>query len=131
MALNGLAVQQAVFTTLAAALAPVAVYDIAPEDAAMPFVDISAQQTLPITKNTPFTGAFAEHRLYLTVWSNYRGQAEVHGIMEQITTALHNQNIALSTGNAVLCQIQSAETRLDADGLTHQGAVTVRLLVAN
>lgn len=132
MSLHGLAAHQAVFNTLTSALAPVAVYDIAPEDAAMPFVDISAQQMLPITAGTPYTGQFAEHHLYLTVWSNYRGQAEVLGILNQIHAALHNQTFSLDgTGRAVICQVQSADSRLDADGLSHQGAVTLRLLVAN
>jgi hypothetical protein len=131
MALHELEVHQAVYTALTAALAPVAVYDIAPENADFPFVDMSSQQALPITHGTPLVGDFAEHHLYLTVWSNYRGQAEVLGINAKIHAALHNQQLMLSAGNAVLCQIQSAESRLDADGLTHQGAVIVRLLVAN
>jgi hypothetical protein len=134
MALHELEVHKAIFDALTAALTTVPVYDIAPEDAAFPFVDMSSQQALPIVSGaggTPLSGEFAEHRVYLTVWSNYRGQAEVLGINAQIYAALHNQKLTLSAGNAVLCQIDAAESRLDADGLTHQGAVTVRLLVAN
>jgi hypothetical protein len=134
MALHELEVHKAIFDVLTAALAPIAVYDIAPQDAPFPFVDLSSQQALPIVPGaggTPLSGELAEHRVYLTVWSSYRGQAEVLGINAQIYAALHNQKLTLSAGNAVLCQIDAAESRLDADGLTHQGAVTVRLLVAN
>ena len=131
MAIHALEVHKAVFDALTAALAPTPVYDIAPQDSPFPFVDIASQQVLPVTQGTPLTGDFAEHRVYLTVWSAYRGQAEVLGIIAQIHAALHNQKLTLSAGASVLCQIQSAESRLDADGLTHQGAVTVRLLVAN
>jgi hypothetical protein len=134
MPAHGLDVHQAIFATLSAALAPVPVYDIAPQDAAMPFVDISKQQVLPIVPGaggTPLASDFAEHHVYLAIWSSYRDQKEVLGIIAQIQAALHNQNIALGAGFAVLCQIASEETVLDADGLTHQGAVTVRLLVAN
>lgn len=134
MALHALDVHKTVFDALTAALAPVPVYDIAPQDAAFPFVDIASQQALPLVPGadgTPLSGDFAEHHVYLTVWSSYRGQAEVLGINAKIHAALHNQQLTLSAGTAVLCQIQSAESRLDADGLTHQGAVTVRLLVAN
>lgn len=131
MALHELEVHQAVYAALTAALAPVPVYDIAPQDAAYPFVDMSSQQALPITANTPYNDELAEHRVYLTVWSSYRGQAEVLGINAKIYDALHFQKLTLGAGTAVLCEIQSAESRLDADGLTHQGAVIVRLLVAN
>jgi hypothetical protein len=134
MTLHALEVHKAVFDALTAALAPTPVYDIAPQDAAYPFVDLSSQMALPIVPGpggTPLAGELAEHRMYLTVWSSYRGQAEVLGINAQIYAALHNQKLTLSAGNAVLCQVEAAESRLDADGLTHQGAVTVRLLVAN
>jgi hypothetical protein len=130
MPFHGLDVHKAVFGALSAALAPVSVYDLAPEDAAMPYVEIAKQQVLPVEQGlTPLDGDFARHMLYLTVWSSYRGQAEVLGIIGQIRAALHNQNIALAAGTAALCQIASEETVLDADGLTHQGAVTVKLLV--
>ena len=134
MSLHVLEVQQAIYNYLSSVLAPVPVYDTAPEDAAYPFVDISSQQALPMVAGnggTPLNAELAEHLVYLTVWSSYRGQAEVLRINASIYSALHNQKISLNIGTAVLCQIQSAESRLDADGLTHQGAVTVRLLVAN
>ena len=131
---HALAVHKAVYAALSAALAPVPVYDIAPQDAAYPFVGLSMQQVqpnVPGVGGTPLAGDFAAHTVYLTVWSSYRGQKEVFAIIAQIRAALHNTRPALDDGVCVLCQITSEESRLDADGLTHQGAVTVRLLVAN
>lgn len=128
------AVSQAIYTAVAAAVAPTPVFDFVPEDQVYPFVDITMIQERPVLTGataTPLAGDFAEYIVYLTVWSSYRGKKEVLAINGQIRDALHNAKLALSAGVCTLCQVTSAEARPDADGLTHQGAVTVRLLVSN
>ena len=87
---HALDVQKAIVTALTAALAPVPVYDIAPQDAPYPFVEIASQQVKPVTALTPLSSDFAEHLVYLAIWSAYRGQKEVLEIIAKIRAAMHN-----------------------------------------
>ncbi|WP_127078361.1 DUF3168 domain-containing protein [Rhodomicrobium lacus] len=124
-----LEVHKALFDALTTALAPVAVYDDAPQDVPFPFVEFQAHQTLPHAPGAPLSGDFAQHTVWLGVWSSYRGKKEVLGIIASIREALHDKPLTLAAGAAVLCQITAEETRRDADGVTQMGAVTVRVLV--
>lgn len=129
MSLRLLEVHKAVLDTFSASLAPIKVYDHVPADAAMPFVDLSAHQALPNPPERPLNlDPVAVHTMFLTVWSDYRGQKQVLDILHRIDEALNNASLTLEAGTAVLCQVSSLDCRLDADGATYQGAATLRLL---
>ncbi|MCY1552838.1 hypothetical protein D9M68_892620 [compost metagenome] len=68
---------------------------------------------------------------YLSVWSAYRGQAEVKRIMGEIREALHRKRLPLATGRAISVQVLRTRTNREPDGLTYQGQVTLRILTTH
>lgn len=121
-----LAVQKAVLEALNIALAgTVPAYDHVPQDAAFPFVDMSSQQVLD--NDADGVRSF-EHLFYLAVWSDYRGQKEVLEILGRIHAGLHAKRLVLESGAFVNCRMTEQRTQLDQDGLTYQGAATLRIV---
>ena len=121
-----LAVQKAVLEALGIALAgDVPVYDHVPDDALFPFVELSSQQVLD---NDADGMPGFEHNFFLTVWSEYRGQKEIWEILGRIHTGLHDRKLILESGTQVNCRVTGQRTELDQDGLTYQGAVTLRIV---
>jgi hypothetical protein len=102
------------------------VYDRPPDDADFPFVDISAHVTVPIDT---VRERYDQVTLYLAVWSAYRGHREVSDIMARIAAGLHEAALPLENGVCVSCRVASRRADLDADGVTYQGAVEVRVIV--
>jgi len=121
------------------------VYDAVPEDAAPPYVTIDYE----VASNADLLACRLEKRwLYLSVWSNYPGQAEVKRLLAEIDLVLHGQRLALITGvidvagwqpyfNESLSVPLAAVTRLrverkstqrDADGRTYQGQAVISVM---
>lgn len=121
-----LAVNGGVLAACQIALAPltVPVYDHVPQQRAYPFVSIDLQQVL--ANDGAETQGFI-HNCYLSVWSEYRGQKEVWTILDALWRGLHDNNLRLETGILVLCQVTEQRCDLDADGLTYQGNLTLRI----
>ncbi|WP_296257717.1 MULTISPECIES: DUF3168 domain-containing protein [unclassified Pseudomonas] len=121
----GLALQKALFERLSASLtAPV--FDAVPEGTPYPYVTLDYEVT---DNTTPISGKKRENRLfYLSVWSNYQGQAEVKRINGQIADALDEVALPLSTGTAVSVRVVRTETNREPDGKTYMGSVTLRII---
>jgi len=120
-----LALQAALYQRLSAELS-CPVYDAVPPEAAYPYVVLDAEA---VTNASPLSGRKREHRyLYLSVWSNYAGQAEVKRINGEIAAALDERPLQLSAGRAVSVRVERMSTGREADGVTYQGAVTVRVI---
>lgn len=122
------ALQVAIFARLQAEVS-CPVYDGAPMNAPMPYVSIDRE----ISTNTrPIAGRKREQRLiYLSVWSDAIGQAEVKKINGEIVAALDERRLPLEAGRAVSVRVLQADAQRDADGVTYQGAITVRVITTH
>lgn len=128
MADPAVSLQEALFARLDAEVS-CPVYDGAPMDAPMPYVSIDSE----IAANTsPIAGRKREQRLiYLSVWSNAIGQAEVKRINGEIVAALDERPLTLSVGRAVSVRVEQVGAQRDADGVTYQGSITVRVITTH
>lgn len=120
-----IAVQAGIYQLLSAAL-DCPVYDDVPDDAAPPYVVIDS--TVASSRNL-LARRMDEQFVYLSIWSNYAGQAEVKRLMAQIGDALHGQRLPIPSGLSAQISIQRSSTNREPDGRTYQGQVVVRLLV--
>lgn len=121
----GLALQAALFQKLSASLT-VPVFDAVPMGTAYPYVTLDYE----VADNaSPISGKKRENRLfYLSVWSNYKGQAEVKRINSEIAAALDEIPLPLSTGTAVSVRVLRTGTNREPDGVTYMGSVTLRII---
>ena len=121
----GLALQKALFEKLSASLATPVLDDV-PAGTAYPYVTLDYEVT---DNTTPISGKKRENRLfYLSVWSDYPGQAEVKRINAEIADALDEVGLPLETGTAVSVRVLRTETNREPDGKTYMGAVTLRII---
>lgn len=149
-----IALQAALFRRLTSELS-VPVYDAVPQGTPYPYVTIDSEMTANVT---PLSGRKRASRLiYLSVWSNYQGQAEVKRINAEIEAALDrrpldiapldvmvmdgelfvlrdqallapkNKEPPASTGRAFGVTVERMSTNREPDGITYQGSVTVRI----
>ncbi|MCP1419898.1 hypothetical protein J3D47_004141 [Pseudomonas laurylsulfativorans] len=128
MADPSVALQEALFTRLEAEVS-CPVYDGAPMDSPMPYVSFDREIS---TNSSPIAGRKREHRLiYLSVWSDAHGQAEVKRIIGEIVAALDERKLPLAVGRAVSVRVEQADAQRDADGVTYQGSITVRVITTH
>lgn len=121
----GLALQKALFDKLSASLT-VSVFDAVPAGTTYPYVTLDYEVA---DNTTPVSGKKRENRLfYLSVWSDYKGQAEVKRINSEIAAALDEVPLPLSTGTAVSVRVLRTSTNREPDGVTYMGSVTLRII---
>ncbi|WP_281211517.1 DUF3168 domain-containing protein [Pseudomonas fulva] len=118
------ALQVALRARLVAGL-PCPVHDGVPDNSPFPYVTLDSA----VSDAADFLASRKDQRfLYLSVWSQYQGQKEVHEIMSKIDALLHNQPLTLTTGHVIGMQVTRKQTSREPDGRTYQGAVTLRVL---
>lgn len=119
------ALQVALFERLSATLT-VPVFDAVESGTPYPYVTLDYE----VADNaSPISGKKRENRLfYLSVWSNHQGQAEVKKINAEISAALDETKLPLSTGNAVSVRVIRTESNREPDGVTFMGSVTLRII---
>ncbi|WP_438308416.1 DUF3168 domain-containing protein [Pseudomonas guariconensis] len=123
-----LALQEAIFARLDAEVS-CPIYDGAPLNAPMPYVSIDREIS---TNISPVAGRKREQRLfYLSVWSDAVGQAEVKRINGEVIAALDERRLPLDVGRAVSVRVLQADSQRDADGVTYQGSITVRVITTH
>lgn len=119
------ALQTAIYQRLASQIS-VPVFDSVPQGTTYPYVTIDS---LKSDDRSPIFGQKRDLRmLYLSVWSDYPGQAEVHRINAEVAAALHQVRLPLAEGRAVSIRIIRTESGRDADGVTYQGSVTAQVI---
>lgn len=119
----GLALHKALFGALRDALS-VPVYDAVPQGTPYPYVTVDTS----IAQNADLlVERYDERFFFINVWSEHRGQEQVLAIMGEIDAALHNKRFTLDSGSIISMSIDRAFTRRDADNVTFQGQVTVRV----
>lgn len=120
-----LALKTAFYTALDAALS-VPVFDHVPQGQDYPYVCLD---TFTVS-NAEFLNARKDRvSVYLSVWSDYRGQTEVMQIMSEIDAVLHGQQLSLSTGRVVRIYVDGKDTNREPDGVTYMGQVRASVLV--
>jgi hypothetical protein len=105
------------------------VFDGAPMNTPKPYVSIDREIS---TNDSPVFGRKREQRLvYFSVWSDLHGQAEVKRIIGEVVAALDERRLPLAVGRAVSVRVQQAEAQRDADGVTYQGSITLRVITTH
>lgn len=123
-----LALQEAIFARLQAEVS-CPIYDGAPLNAEMPYVSIDREISV---NNSPISGRKRDTRLlYLSVWSDAVGQAEVKLINGEVIAALDERPLPLEVGRAVSVRVIQSDAQRDADGVTYQGSITVRVITTH
>jgi len=103
----------------------VPVYDAVPMDSELPYLTIDSEMA---SNTSPISGRDRASRLlYLSVWSDYRGQREVKQIMSEVYAALNQRPLVLSDGRAFGVRVERMSTNRDADGITYMGAITLKV----
>jgi hypothetical protein len=105
----------------------VPVYDHPPQDAALPYIGLAGKT---IVQDDTYDGELQVISVYLSVWSNYRGQRQVDAIQGAIHARLHRAALALETGHAIQCRVASRTISEEPDGLTYQGAMTIEVMAS-
>ena len=128
MADPSVALQKALFARLEAEVS-CPVFDGAPMDTEMPYVSFDREIS---TNMTPIAGRKRERRLiYLSVWSDSHGQAEVKRINGEIVAALDERRLPLTVGRAVSVRVEQADAQREPDGVTYQGSITIRIITTH
>lgn len=128
MADPSVALQEAMFARLEAEVS-CPIYDGAPMDSDMPYVSFDREIS---TNISPIAGRKRQQRLiYLSVWSDAHGQAEVKRILGEVVAALDERRLPLTVGRAVSVRIEQADAQREPDGVTYQGSVTVRVITTH
>lgn len=101
------------------------VYDGVPQRSAYPYIVLDSN----IVSNIDHLGERTQERfVYLSIWSESRGQSEVLGIIADIDAKLHNVRLTLETGTCVSVRVHQSGARRDADNVTFMGNVTLRVI---
>jgi len=125
MADPAIPLQAALYARLDSELS-VPVYDAVPMDSDLPYAVIDYEA---MTNTSPLSGRDRASRfLYISVYSDYRGQAEVKRINSEVYAALNQRPLVLADGRAFGVRIERMSTSRDADGITYMGAITLRVL---
>lgn len=103
----------------------VPVYDNVPQGSTYPYIVIDNQYT---DSDDPLASRRDLRFFYLNVWSTYAGQKEVLEIIAQIDALLAYKRFPMETGRMVRCEVIRKRTIRDADNVTYQGQVTLRVI---
>lgn len=122
--------QTAIYNRLSAQL-NVPVYDAVPQavdagdNSAFPYVTIGDDSSGEFDTDTS-VGFDTDCTIH--VWSRYRGRREVKEIQQAIYNALHLHNLAVTGYHTVMVLFQSADSFMDADGITRHGVSIFRIV---
>ena len=125
MADPSLAVQAALYQRLSAEVS-CPIFDSVPMDSPLPYAVIDYEA---MTNTSPLSGRDRASRfLYISVYSDYRGQREVKQIMGEVYAALNNRPLPIAEGRAFGIRVERMTTNRDADGQTFMGSITLRII---
>ena len=109
-------------------LCSVPVYDAVPRGSAYPYVQLDSQMAM----DAEFIDGtqIDDRNIYISVWSEQRGQAQVMGILAELKN-IHLTALPLTNGQVVSLRVYRSETSRDADGVTYQGNMTLKVITRN
>ncbi len=103
------------------------VWDSVPQGSAYPYVVMDSTAAV----NNDFVDSrFDERFIYLSVWSESYGQAEIFSIFAEIQT-LHETDLELETGEMISLRIERQQTSREPDNMTFMGRVVLRVLTTH
>jgi len=103
------------------------VWDAVPQPASYPYVLID----FVTSHNEDFLVERMDRRfIFLSIWTRDHGQKSVMEIISEIET-LNEQPLTLTTGECVSLRVERKRTNRDADNLTFNGQVTLRILTTH
>lgn len=111
---------------LAAMTPPVALYDLAPENAPYPFVEFARTTETPDDELASNTSRI---QTSLAVYSDARGQRQVHSILAVIKSTLDDADLTLAAGRCVRIDLDRADCVRDQDGVTYTGTALFTSIV--
>lgn len=118
------ALKTAIYAAIGGISAPV--FDHVPQGTDCPYVVIDYMDAT----NAEYLNSRKDQILvYLSVYSVYRGQTEVLGIMQEIDDVLHNNRLSLSSGRVAAMRVVAKDTNREPDGITYMGRVRISALV--
>lgn len=95
-------------------------------NAAYPYVRFGRKIRMP---DNLLATKMARVQLSLSVFSDFRGQEQVDTILSTIEDVLDDVELVLEPGHAIRCDLERADTTLDADGVTYMGSALYAVLV--
>lgn len=119
--------QQAIYTALTGGETPVltvSVYACAPQDAALPFVDIAESDTVPADVQCRDG---LEETITIHVWTVFGDQLQIKAIISAIRGALHLKLLAVAGRDSAFCTVTGTRVFPDADSESLHGVVTIRV----
>ena len=115
-----LTLQGAIYTALSASPAPCDVYDVVPQKAAYPHIEIAGGWV------RDWSAALMrgeEHTVEIHVWSRTAGFTEARTLMAAVKDRLHEVTLTLTGAGLVDIRYDTADLFTDADGETRHGIV--------
>jgi len=120
-------VQVAVFSALAGGAAPsvsVPVYASAPQDAALPYVDIGESDTTSADVQQRWG---VEEDISVHVWTHYGSQRLAKQTISEIRAALHARMLTVDGRDSAFCFVTSSRLFPDAANVALHGIITLRV----
>lgn len=121
-----MALQEALDDILSPVLAPIPLFDQAPQDQAYPFAEF-ARMTFKVA--TEYTLDQQIATVSLAVYSNARGRREVTEAMAKMRAALHMQAFPIAGGNVVNAMYEQADAVAGGDGVSWIGTILFTVTV--
>lgn len=123
---TSIAVHEAMLVALSGAQMACPVYDVPPAGAVYPYATVAGPMALPAHMVAQDR---SELLFYVAIFSTYRGRAEVAHLLDVLATALHDAPLSPTTGAVVRMSVERQEIVRDADEMTFQGAMTLKVLI--
>jgi hypothetical protein len=102
------------------------VYDRPEQGAELPYVTVGDARSIDASGINDST---TEHTVVLNAWSQEGGRRQAALILDAIFQALHNKPLALTQHEAIEMRVLSTDIRLEGDGWTYRGAMTLRVVL--
>ena len=120
MSLISWPLQQALYSRLSTALAPIAVYDDAPTTAAFPYVTLGEQTSSGAGDKTQDA---EELTVTLHAWSRKAGRREVKELLARIFDALQGVELTVAGFDPVTLRHEFSNDFLEAETSTKHGVI--------
>lgn len=115
--------QKALYALLSGAL-DVPVYASAPQDAALPYVDMGEADSVPADVQCRDG---LEETITAHVWTAYGSQQPAKEIIQAILDSVHLQNLTVAGRSAAMAAVTSTRLFPDADNASLHGVVSIRV----
>tara|TARA_Y100001937_G_C7119468_1_gene331866 strand:+ start:714 stop:1124 length:411 start_codon:yes stop_codon:yes gene_type:complete len=135
MSIHSFELQKSVFSALNGAsitdydgAAITGVFDDVPENTTYPYIRIGEETATDVSVKDK---DLFEHTLTIHIWSQYRGNRDIKGIMKQVHDTLHDSSLSVTGAAMVNMRQEFQTTLLENDGITRHGVMRFRAVVSD